>query len=52
MYKKLPQIIALLICCILIIASFSGCIEEEKSNESKDIIKPDFKSDQSSKLPD
>ena len=52
MYKKLPQIIALLICCILIIASFSGCIEEKKSNESKDIIKPDFKSDQSSKLPD
>jgi hypothetical protein len=50
MNKKKSQIIALFLCCILLVVTFSGCIEEEqKTNE---IPIPVVKSDQPSVLPD
>jgi len=53
MDKKLSQIIALFLCCILLIVTFSGCIEEkQKSEESKGTLLPEVKLDQPSVLPD
>jgi len=50
MDKKSSQIIALLLCCILLIVTFSGCIKEkQKTNE---IPIPEVKLDQPSILPD
>jgi hypothetical protein len=53
MDKKLSQIIALFLCCILLVVSFSGCIEEEqKTKEQKELLKPEVKLEQFSVLPD
>jgi hypothetical protein len=50
MHKKLSQIITLSLCCILLIVTFSGCIEEEQKTEK--IPTPEVKLDQPSILPD
>jgi hypothetical protein len=53
MNKKLSQIIALFLCCILLAVTFSGCInEKQKSEESKETLLPEVKLDQPSVLPD
>jgi len=53
MNKKISQIIALSLCCVLLIVTFSGCIEEEqKSEETKEILPSEFNLDQPSILPD
>ena len=53
MNKKLSQMITLFTCFILILVTFSGCVEEEqKNNESKELLNPDVKLDQASILPD
>jgi hypothetical protein len=53
MDKKLSQMIALFLCCILLVVTFSGCIEkEQKSEESKETLLPEVKLDQPSVLPD
>jgi len=53
MNKKLSQITALFLCCILLFVTFSGCIEEkQKSEESKETLLPEVKLDQPSILPD
>jgi hypothetical protein len=53
MDKKLSQIIAFFLCGILLVVTFSGCIEkEQKSEESKETLLPEVKLDQPSILPD
>jgi hypothetical protein len=53
MNKKLSQIIALFLCCIFLIVTFSGCIEEkQKPGESEETLLPEVKLDQPSILPD
>jgi hypothetical protein len=53
MNKKISQIIALFLCCILFSVLFTGCInEKEKSEESKETIIPEVKLDKPSVLPD
>ena len=50
MNKKISQITALFLCCILLIVMFSGCIEEKQKTEEIPI--PEVKLDQPSILPD
>jgi len=53
MNKKTSKIVALLLCFILFVVTFSGCIEnEQKSEKSKETILPTVKLDQPSILPD
>jgi carboxypeptidase T len=53
MDKKISQLITLFLCCILLVVTFSGCIEEEqKSEDSKETVPPEVKLDQPSILPD
>ena len=52
MNKKLSQIIALFLCCILLVVTFSGCIENEQKSEEKALSVPEVKLDQPSILPD
>jgi predicted deacylase len=53
MNKKISKLIALFLCCILLVVTFSGCIEkEQKSEESKEASLPAVKLDQPSILPD
>ena len=52
MNKKLSQIIALFLCCILLIVTFSGCIENEQKSDEKALSVPEVKLDQPSILPD
>ncbi len=53
MNKKLSKLIALFLCCILLVVSFSGCIENEQKPEgSKETSLPPVKLDQPSVLPD
>jgi hypothetical protein len=53
MDKKISQIIALFLCCILLSVIFTGCInEKQKSEESKETLLPEVKLDQPSILPD
>jgi len=50
MNKKLSQLIALFLCCILLVVTFSGCIEEKQKTD--EIPTPEVKLDQPSILPD
>ena len=50
MNKKTSKLIALFLCCILLVVRFSGCIEEEQKTEEIPI--PEVKLDQPSLLPD
>jgi hypothetical protein len=50
MDKKISQIIALFLCCILLVVTFSGCIEEKQKTD--EILIPEVKLDQPSILPD
>jgi len=50
MDKKISQIIALFLCCILLVVTFSGCIEEKQKPD--EILIPEVKLDQPSILPD
>jgi hypothetical protein len=44
MNKKTSQIIALFLCCILLVVTFSGCInEEQKSEKPKEATLPAVK---------
>jgi len=53
MNNKLSQIIALFLCSILLVVTFSGCIEkEQKPEESKEKLLPATQLDQPSILPD
>jgi len=53
MNKKSSKIMAIFLCCILLIVTFSGCInEEQKSEKSKEATLPPIKLDQPSILPD
>jgi len=53
MNKKISQIIALFLCCILLFVTFSGCIEkEQKSEKSKETLLPEAQLDKPSILPD
>ncbi|MCX6664183.1 MAG: M14 family zinc carboxypeptidase [Euryarchaeota archaeon] len=53
MNKKISYLITLFLCCILVVVTFSGCIEEEqKTKESKELPKTVVKLDQPSILPD
>jgi hypothetical protein len=52
MNKKLSQIIALFLCCILLVVTFSGCIEkEQKPAVSKETLLPEAQLGQPSVLP-
>ena len=51
MDKKLSQIITISICGILLIVTFSGCIENEQKSEEKALSVPEVKLDQPSILP-
>jgi len=48
----MSQIIALFLCCILPVVTFSGCIENEQKSEEKALSIPEIKLDQPSILPD
>jgi len=50
MDKKISQIIVLFLCCILLVVTFSGCIEEKQKTD--EILIPEVKLDQPSILPD
>lgn len=52
MTKKLSKLIALFLCCILLIVTFSGCIEKEQKPGAEGLLAPEIKLDQSSILPD
>ncbi len=53
MDTKLSQLIALFLCCILLVVTYSGCIEkEQKSEESKETLLPEAQLDKPSVLPD
>ncbi len=52
MNKKLSKLIAFFLCCILLIVTFSGCIENEQKSEEKTLSVPEIKLDQPSILPD
>jgi hypothetical protein len=52
MDKKLFWLITLFLCCILLIVTFSGCIENEQKSEEKALSLPEIKLDQPSVLPD
>ncbi len=51
MNKKISQIIALFFCCILLIVTFSGCVENKEKSEEKVLLLPEVKLDHSSILP-
>jgi hypothetical protein len=50
MNKKISQLIAFFLCCILLVVTFSGCIEEKQKTD--EILIPEVKLDQPSILPD
>jgi hypothetical protein len=50
MDKKLSKLIAFFLCCILLVVTFSGCIEEKQKTD--EILIPEVKLDQPSILPD
>ena len=53
MHQKSFQLMAFFLCSILLIVTFSGCINnEQKSEESKETLLPEVKLDQPSILPD
>ena len=52
MNKKLSQIISLFLCCILLVVTFSGCIEKEQKPGKEELLVPQIKLDQPSILPD
>ena len=53
MNKKLSIAVTFFLCFILIVVTFSGCIEkEQKVKEAKELLKPEVKLDRSSILPD
>jgi len=52
MNKKIIKIIAFFLSCILLIVTFSGCLENEQKSEEKALSVPEIKSDQPSILPD
>ena len=52
MNKKLSKLIALLLCCILLVVTFSGCIEEKQKPGKEEPSVPEVKLDQPSILPD
>jgi len=51
MNKKLSQIITLSLCFVVIIVTFSGCIENEQKPGEKALLVPEVKLDQPSVLP-
>jgi len=52
MNKKSSQIIALFLCCILLVVTFSGCIEEKQKPGKEESSAPEIKLDQPSILPE
>ena len=52
MGKKSSQIIALFLCCVLLVVTFSGCIEEKQKIEKEEPSVPEVNLDQPSILPD
>jgi len=52
MNKKLSMVLGLFLCCILLVVTFSGCIENEQKSEEKALSVPEIKLDEPSILPD
>ena len=52
MDKKLSQLIAFFLCCILLVVTFSGCIENKQKSEEKALSVPQIRLDQPPILPD
>jgi len=52
MNKKTSQLIALFLCCILLVVTFSGCLEEEQKPGKEELPMLEVKLDQPSVLPD
>ena len=52
MNKKISYLITLFLCCILLVATFSGCIKEEQKPGEGELSVPEVKLDQPLILPD
>jgi len=52
MNKKIFQLIVLFLCCILLVVTFSGCIENEQKSGKEELSVPEIKLDQPSILQD